>query len=203
MKFASFYYSGNSLGPTEGYEVGVRKLDLITTSACLDCSIATTQIGDPRQLAQHVIAYLNSNLSYQRGAVILKRQSDDRPLIFAHCPGVMAPQEFAREIDRLNRLIERKTNGVVHTVLESGREIMLGDVTRCRNYIAADSAMRSEACFPLMVRNRCIGVLNFENATPDFFTGDDAVLLKLLSTQLALHIDGARAGRRKAVACFR
>lgn len=178
-------------------------MNLIATSACIECATAVAEIGDPRKLSQHVIAYLRSNLLYHRGAIVVKRKSDARPLIFAHCPGDMTARDQAREIDRLNRLIAHRAEGVVRGVLESGREIIVGDVTRHKGYIAADDAMRSEACFPLIVRNRCIGVLNFESPIPNFFDGDDAVLLKLLSTQLALHFDGALASRRKSVAAFR
>ncbi len=178
-------------------------MDLITTSACIECASAATQIGDPQKLARRLVDYLRDNLTYQRGAIILKRRSDGRPLVFAHCPGAMTPAEYDREVDRLNRLIERKTNGVVHTVLESGLEIVVDDATRRRNYISADETIRSEVCFPLMVGNECIGVVNFESPIVNFFGSDDAVLMKMLSTQLSLHFSGVMKTRSLSFNGFR
>lgn len=167
-------------------------VDIAKAQACFDCSDAVAQSSCSLQLCQQLIGLLGQHLDYRRGAVILKRLSDGRPLIFAHCRGDLDDAGIALEVARLNHLIENRSGGVVHRVVATGREAVIDDVADCQNYISADDAIRSEACFPLTTNGHCIGVLNFESERSHAFDGDDRVLLKTLSTQLALHLDRAR-----------
>lgn len=82
--------------------------------------------------------------------------------------------------------------GLVGTVAETGRWILVDDVSKDPRYIDAASQTKSELALPLVAKGRTIGVLDLGSATPGHFSEDDLDLLMPLADQLAIAIDNAR-----------
>ena len=66
------------------------------------------------------------------------------------------------------------------------------DVTKDPRYIPWVEDCRSELAVPLLVKDRCIGVLDLESPNYDAFGKHDVEVLTLLASQLAVAIENAR-----------
>jgi phosphoserine phosphatase RsbU/P len=66
------------------------------------------------------------------------------------------------------------------------------DVTKDARYIPWVEDCRSELAIPLLVKDRCIGVLDLESPNYDAFGKHDVEVLTLLASQVAVAIENAR-----------
>ncbi len=66
------------------------------------------------------------------------------------------------------------------------------DVSKDPYYIPGVKEAKSEVCFPLMIGERLIGVIDIESPEIDGFTPDDIKILSTLSAQIAIALDNAR-----------
>ncbi len=172
-------------------------LDLARTMACLDCTQMIADINDPLELCQSVISYLRKTLLYERTSVVLVQKSTDIPLVFAHSSDGYVTESQHLEVARVNRIIRPPAKGVIYSVLQSGRERLVQDIDKCPDYLHVADNIMAEACFPIIDRQRCIGVMNVEHSVRDGFSHDDLIMLKIVSVGLSpalrrAHRSGAR-----------
>ena len=99
---------------------------------------------------ERVHAILSGRLNYKRGAVILKRTLDGRPLIFSHCRGGMEDDRFCADMNRVNSVLA-SARGIVHSVLQEGTPRIENDLDLVVDYAALDASIRSEMCVPLVI----------------------------------------------------
>ena len=88
---------------------------------------------------------------------------------------------FGRNI--LNPLIIPLGRGITGKVAQTGKAIIVDDLSSDPNYIPDTSLARSEICVPLMFRGRVVGVIDCEDPEPEAF-GD--VELEILDTVAAM-----------------
>jgi len=82
-------------------------------------------------------------------------------------------------------------SGVVGQVAESGRALLLDDVTTFPGYVETLSGVASELCLPIRHRDEVVALLNLESVRPAAFRG----LLPLVSA-VAEQVSGAIASAR-------
>ena len=82
--------------------------------------------------------------------------------------------------------------GITGTAAATGHSVRVGDTATDPRYINAIDSVRSELAVPLMLRNRCVGVLDVQSRHPDYFTRDQQNILTLLAGRLAVAIENAR-----------
>src|SRR5215471_17839033 len=70
--------------------------------------------------------------------------------------------------------------------------VLVADVSRDPRYINVVADVRSELAIPMLLKDRCIGVLDLESPELDAFTKRDVEILTLLASQAAVAIDNAR-----------
>src|SRR6188768_909230 len=70
--------------------------------------------------------------------------------------------------------------------------VLVADVSQDPRYINAVEDVRSELAIPLMLKDRCIGVLDLESPELDAFSKRDVEILTLLASQAAVAIENAR-----------
>jgi phosphoserine phosphatase RsbU/P len=70
--------------------------------------------------------------------------------------------------------------------------VLVGDVSRDPRYINVVPDVRSELAIPLLLKDRCIGVVDLESPDLDAFTKRDVEILTLLASQAAVAIENAR-----------
>ncbi len=88
--------------------------------------------------------------------------------------------------------------GVVGQVALTRQPILLGDVSKADYYISANPDVRSELAVPLIVKNRLIGVMDFESEQPDFFHAERLHVLTATASRIAQAIENARLYSRVA-----
>src|SRR3981189_1023169 len=82
--------------------------------------------------------------------------------------------------------------GITGTAAATGHPVRVADTLTDSRYINAIENVRSELAVPLMLRNRCVGVLDIQSRHPDYFTGEQQKILTLLASRLAVAIENAR-----------
>jgi len=82
--------------------------------------------------------------------------------------------------------------GVVGRVAQTRNAILINDVSKVENYIAANEAVRSELAVPLINKGRVIGVLDIESEEVDHFRPEHLHLLTLTASRIGQAIQNAR-----------
>jgi sigma-B regulation protein RsbU (phosphoserine phosphatase) len=70
--------------------------------------------------------------------------------------------------------------------------VLVTDVSQDPRYIEVVSDVRSELAIPMLVKDRCIGVVDLESPELDAFSKRDVEILSLLASQAAVAIENAR-----------
>src|SRR5713226_9268259 len=82
--------------------------------------------------------------------------------------------------------------GISGTAAATGHSVRVGDTSKDARYINAIENVRSELAVPLMLQNRCVGVLDIQSRHPDYFTRNQQNILTLLASRLAIAVENAR-----------
>lgn len=82
--------------------------------------------------------------------------------------------------------------GLVGTVAQTGKPILVGDVHEDRRYIDAGEGIVSELAVPLATRGRTVGVLVVGSRRAGTLTAEHQALLEALGGQLAASVEAAR-----------
>lgn len=86
--------------------------------------------------------------------------------------------------------------GVTGRVALSRKAIRVSDVTVETEYISTHDTVRSELAVPLLLKGKCIGVLDFQSNRLNYFSRDQQDVLMLLASRLATAIENARLFER-------
>jgi phosphoserine phosphatase RsbU/P len=82
--------------------------------------------------------------------------------------------------------------GITGTAAATGHPVRVSDVSQDPRYINAIETVRSELAVPLMLRGKCVGVLDIQSRHLDYFTKDQQNILTMLASRLAVAIENAR-----------
>ncbi len=82
--------------------------------------------------------------------------------------------------------------GITGIAAATGHSVRVADTLIDPRYINAIESVRSELAVPLMLRNRCVGVLDIQSKHPDYFTREQQRILTLLASRLAIAVENAR-----------
>jgi GAF domain-containing protein/AmiR/NasT family two-component response regulator len=85
--------------------------------------------------------------------------------------------------------------GITGKAVQEKRSIIVHDVTQppWRDiYVEFWPGTRSELAVPLLIDERCIGVLNFEHPEPGYFSEDEREIVEGMATQAAIAIQNAQ-----------
>jgi sigma-B regulation protein RsbU (phosphoserine phosphatase) len=86
--------------------------------------------------------------------------------------------------------------GVTGTAAATGQALRVPDVSQYPGYLNALDTVRSELAVPLLVKGKCVGVLDIQSRQLDYFTRDQQNILTLLASRLAIAIENARLFER-------
>ena len=82
--------------------------------------------------------------------------------------------------------------GITGTAAATGHPVRVSDVSQDPRYINAIEAVRSELAVPLMLRGKCVGVLDIQSRHLDYFTKEQQNILAMLASRLSVAIENAR-----------
>jgi sigma-B regulation protein RsbU (phosphoserine phosphatase) len=86
----------------------------------------------------------------------------------------------------------RMGEGLVGYAAEHKQIVLVPDVHADPRYVNVLDDVRSELVIPLLVKDRCIGVIDLESPELDAFTKSHVEVMTLLASQAAVAIDNAR-----------
>jgi phosphoserine phosphatase RsbU/P len=84
------------------------------------------------------------------------------------------------------------TEGLVGYAALHGEAVLVGDVTKDPRYVPCVEDVRSELAIPLMLKERCIGVVDLAATELDAFSTQDLQFLTPLANLMAVAIENAR-----------
>jgi diguanylate cyclase (GGDEF)-like protein len=135
------------------------------------------------QLLKNILQHLKETFDFLNISVLLV--DEEQQMLYTHSSISYSPE------DRNLRLKIGK-DGITGHVAKNKRMYYSPDVQKDNYYVAGSNKTRSEVCFPLLIGERLIGVLDVESAHVDGFAPDALRLLSSLSAQIAIAIDNAR-----------
>jgi diguanylate cyclase (GGDEF)-like protein len=143
------------------------------------------------------------NSSLQLSSVLNAVLDGIREVLPYHLAAIMMPDERTGRLNAVGsvgELSEERARslrvplgqGVTGKVLETGRPLIIQDVTKYEGYIPGSEETLSEAAVPLRRGDSVVGVLNVERSELNGFEDEDVELLMLFATQAAIAIENAR-----------
>jgi sigma-B regulation protein RsbU (phosphoserine phosphatase) len=138
---------------------------------------------DMDEVLTHTAALIKRHIDYELFGVLMM---DESGAYLVHRFAIGYPPGLA---DNLRVPLGQ---GITGTSAATGRPVRVGDVTQDSRYINAIESVRSELAVPLMLRGKCVGVLDIQSQQPNYFTKDQQNILTLLASRLAVAIENAR-----------
>jgi two-component system NtrC family sensor kinase len=160
-------------------------------SALHEISVVAASTWDLGEILDRVVGSIQQTLGFYALAVMLINDEEQRLTIAA---GAGYSADVTKKIE------PRLGEGISGWVALTGEPLNVPDVTADSRYIEGDERVRSEACVPLAVSNRVIGVLNVESDQLAAFSQYTVRFLSTLAGHLAVVIENARLFQRIAQA---
>ena len=145
------------------------------------------------EIGREVASVLDLDELFARIAHLARRLLDYRTLriLLLNDDGeleMQLPQQYGGlEVPRI-----RLGEGLVGYAALHKEPVLVPDVSQDPRYIKFLPDVRSELAIPLLIKDRCIGVVDLESPEPDAFSKRDVEILKLLAAQAAVAIENAR-----------
>jgi GAF domain-containing protein len=140
-------------------------------------------LRDPQEIAEAVLEIAVRVLRLQDSDFLLVDETH-RELY------VVARQGLVQNIDGLRLPLDGQ-DGITVAAAQCGQPIYVPDVHKDPRYVYAGFPAVSELAIPVQIKDRLLGVLNVESATPDAFSQADQELLCILASQAALALENA------------
>lgn len=143
----------------------------------------------PEILARDVIGILEDTLGYENCAVLLLDKGSGHLTLFAMSENSSRSNQAFEEPDGEHQL--RLGVGITGWVAQTGRAVLLGDVSQDPRYYAARDGIGSELCVPMQAGGRVIGVVNVESVRPNAYSELDKQVLETVASQIAIAVQNA------------
>src|SRR6202163_11278 len=169
-----------------------------TTATALNggAEVSAEVLATLAEIGEEVNASLDLDEVLARSAALIKRHIDYEifGVLMIEGDGSYLRHRFAIGYPRelVDDLRVPLGQGITGTAAATGHSVRVGDTTQDPRYINAIDSVRSELAVPLMLRNRCVGVLDIQSRHPDYFTPDQQNILTLLASRLAIAVENAR-----------
>ncbi len=148
------------------------------------------------EIGEEVNASLDLDEVLARSAALIKRHIDYEifGVLMSEGDGSYLKHRFSIGYPRelAENLRVPVGQGITGTAAATGHYVRVGDTRTDPRYINAIESVRSELAVPLMLRNRCVGVLDIQSRHPDYFTREQQKILTLLASRLAIAVENAR-----------
>ncbi|MBI5954823.1 MAG: response regulator [Chloroflexi bacterium] len=165
----------------------INQLELLYESG-----LAFSQLLNPAEIAQKIIALLGSKLNWHHTAIRLVRETNELELVAFHLPSLGGGPEETRVEERLRKMITKIGEGMSGLAIQQSQIIRSGNVNDHPQYVATYPGIHSGLYVPLKSGDRMLGVISIESEQPDAFSEADEQLLATLASQAANAFENAR-----------
>src|SRR5436305_4079050 len=158
--------------------------------------VSTEVLATLAEIGEEVNASLDLDEVLARGTALIKPHIDYEifGVLMIEGDGSYLRHRFAigypRELAEGLRI--PMAQGITGTAAATGHSVRVSDASKDHRYINAIESVRSELAVPLMVRGKCVGVLDIQSRHLNYFTRDQQNILTLLASRLATAIENAR-----------
>ena len=169
---------------------------VITAALGGGSEVSTEVLATLAEIGEEVNASLDLDEVLARAAALIKRHIDYEifGVLMIEGDGAYLRHRFAigysRELAENLRIPIGQ--GITGTAAATGHAVRVSDTSKDPRYINAIDSVRSELAVPLIVRGKCVGVLDIQSRHLDYFTRDQQNILTLLGSRLAIAIENAR-----------
>ncbi len=171
-----------AIGNARLYEDSLTKIRQLTTMYEIGKTLSSTL--DIDELFKKALELLRDHWGYTLCAIFLLNQTKDELYI---------KQITGKYLDEVKEKRFRVgVDGIVGWVAKTGEALYVPDVTKDPRYISGRPDIRSEAAFPLKIRDRIIGVLDVESSELRGFDDEDLKLLSSFASQVSIFIENAQ-----------
>lgn len=171
-----------AIGNARLYEDSLTKIRQLTTMYEIGKTLSSTL--DIDELFKKALELLRDHWGYTLCAIFLLNQTKDELYI---------KQITGKYLDEVKEKRFRVgVDGIVGWVAKTGEPLYVPDVTKDPRYISGRPDIKSEAAFPLKIRDRIIGVLDVESSELRGFDDEDLKLLSSFASQVSIFIENAQ-----------
>jgi phosphoserine phosphatase RsbU/P len=167
-----------------------------TVASAAAFEVSAEVLATLTEIGEEVNASLDLDEVLARTAALIKRHIDYEIFGVLMFEGDGSSLKFRFAIGYPRELAENLRipvgQGITGTAAATGYPVRVADTNTDSRYINAIENVRSELAVPLMLRNRCVGVLDIQSRHPDYFTGEQQKILTLLASRLAIAVENAR-----------
>jgi signal transduction histidine kinase/ActR/RegA family two-component response regulator len=171
-----------AIGNAKLYEDSLAKIKQLTTLYEIGKTLSSTL--DLDELLKKALVNLREQLGYTLcGILFLGREKDE----------LYIKEVTGRDFEEVKEMRFRVgIDGIVGWVAKTGEPLYVPDVSKDPRYIRGTPDGRSEAAFPLKVRNQLIGVLDIESSELKGFDEEDLKVLSSFASQVSIAIENAQ-----------
>jgi signal transduction histidine kinase/ActR/RegA family two-component response regulator/uncharacterized protein YigA (DUF484 family) len=171
-----------AIGNAKLYEDSLAKIKQLTTLYEIGKTLSSTL--DLDDLFKKALELLKDHLGYAGyGILLLDRERDE----------LYIKQVIGKNLEEIKRSKFRVgIDGIVGWVAKTGELVYVPDVSKDSRYVVISSYTKSEAAFPLKVRNQLFGVLNIESDELNGFDEEDLKTLSSFASQMSISIENAQ-----------
>ena len=146
------------------------------------------------EIAREVTSVLDLDQLFTRIAELARRVIDYRTLgiLLLNDSGELEMQLAVQYGEKVEVPRVRLGEGLVGYAALHKEPVLVSDVSQDPRYIKLVDDVRSELAIPLMLQERCIGVVDLESPELDAFSKRDVEIMSLLASQAAVAIENAR-----------
>jgi sigma-B regulation protein RsbU (phosphoserine phosphatase) len=146
------------------------------------------------EIAREVTSVLDLDQLFTRIAQLAKRVIDYRTfgILLLNDANELEMQLAVQYGEKVQVPRVRLGEGLVGYAALHREPVLVADVSLDPRYIKLVPDVRSELAIPLLLKDRCIGVVDLESPELDAFTKRDVEILSLLASQAAVAIENAR-----------
>mgnify|MGYP005845748583 FL=1 len=171
-----------AIGNAKLYEDSLAKIKQLTALYEIGKTLSSTL--DLDELFKKALELLKDHFGYAACGILLLDGKKEELYI---------KQLIGRDGEELRKYRFRVgLDGIVGWVAKTGESFYAPDVSKEPRYILGGASIKSEAAFPLKVRNQIFGVLNIESEELNGFDEEDLKVLSSFASQMSISIENAQ-----------
>lgn len=147
------------------------------------------------EIGREVTSILDVDLLLEHVATLTRKVIDYRTfgiLLLDEARGELEMRLALKYGERVTVPRVRLGEGIVGYAAFHREPVLVNDVTRDPRYINVVADVRSELAIPLLLKDRCLGVIDLESPHHDAFSERDVDILTVLAGQAAVALENAR-----------
>jgi signal transduction histidine kinase/ActR/RegA family two-component response regulator len=182
LLFNFAHHAGIAIGNAQLYEDSLAKINQLTTLHEIGTTLSSTL--DLDELLKKTLEILRDRWGYALCTILFLDQEKDK-LFIKYVLGM--------DYDKVKDLrFKVGVEGLVGWAAKSGEALYVPDVSKDPRYIQGSPEGKSEAVFPLKIREEVIGILDIQSNVLDGFGEEELKVLSSFARQVSISIENAR-----------